>query len=1604
MTDILCRWLNHDLQLSKAVDPSSFAKDFSTGYLIGEVLQKYQLQNDFSIFTKKDTSVSKLNNFTRLQPTLRLLGISFDINTAQDLMQEKQGVATRLLYQLYISLEKKKKADIGGTMMEIMQPAASASLHKKELESFSDRLHQVVKREAELKLQKISQRYEEKYLQLNEKPVPTNPIQQEKIPKVQDSKRFKSNEKLQVNRQKLGLMYQPAAIIQLPKPPPYTSKLNLKKRQLRKEQQAKIIQTEIAQFETKKKKLVTSVFSSSSSGLAFPNQGNDNPESEKKLILRSNSKYIQEIRQRLKENAAACEQREKRLDRFLVEQLKAHEAQEEARRDEQLVKRLTRQTLQEQRLAAQLLQIRMQKDVIRQNRLFREQQYQQQREKDFKEALDREAAMVQQAKLERAEELRKQSEFCSRVAAERAQSRYEKHFKICRDSLKQIVDLATKVGEYRLLTAENLIPEKLMREWKELVLRGLPLYEPVKGHQPDNEFSATLDPIELKKLEILNNQDYDEYTNMIGEWEWQEKEGEMRLPLTNNNILGHVVQRMRNIAHPPIKPSTPLFPQFTIKACVLGKFCSGKTTCLAKIAEAHSIHVLSTETLIEEAINAYKNEEVTEQQGEKDDELTSSTSLTSDLKVESKHCNSKLSTRATLEAGAIIPDEVLVDIIVEAIRRVPAGSGWILDGFPLDITQALLLVKALGGCVDEENVGVSSRTNLAPDPDPPSPPPPPAPVLDLALLLDVSDECVVRRAFSHHDTDADAASHHKTLYQAQSEPRISAFQDTWPKLDEWFREKQKILVHVDADVDCGELYSRVESILHQVMLERQADQPLDLGDDALGPAVTSSILKEEKVQRVTSSSRRSSTSAYVDNPLPPEISECLCSYWDTVCDSYVNNVKAVMQQLRSHRAYFNHHLFNISEVYRHYLGRPDLKQELVSQWQKHFNSIPDNMRDNEEAKAELHTRLDELCERLWDIVDKRKAEDEEERAALISDGWLEENIAVLTNHHSELMQVELNRFQETHSILRVYYVNMYKHRLSKPTSRFEYFPLLETSGIMDQDGSTPLFIHPETTEGTSKTNGQYLTEAVKPPHEKLITDCELALAAISKMVSEESHQRETKELKEKQEEPEINEQPPAIASKSNGKQSLKKQQALSTPPLPPSPSPPEEKHQEQTHNPPVTNKIYKEFAVAMKHEENAAKVRFALVKGHGLMVLQSLQGRAQQTFSNMEQWSQARYGAEMKSIDQLAEVVRHHIEAGAMLQNELVLECSDFYLNGDFNMVPPLCPAPLEKPLCSTPSITRPESLYPLLYNHAPSGLMLTSEFSSWLEVLVKNEAQVMEIASLLTDDHKLIDWRRFLLSAALPWPFPSLTQLLDVLQRFKAADGGNAGCVNEEQYLQTELWFSTETVLAVSEDPTEPVPHNRLADLRKFFFQLFADHSISPPRVDYVSMLLYFAADPNPRQGFIRALSIVLGQHLEHSSSLDNFVKSMPRIVEALELTSTELDGAYEEEETPSDSSSGGQGVTIPALLAVICHETSKMKDNCLLPPGCPSQEENTEDLAQVFRELGYNPEDCVPFSILSQHPLIQHFMETSTHFQLVDIHRVLLPLQDGGDSLTLF
>lgn len=64
---------------------------------------------------------------------------------------------------------------------------------------------------------------------------------------------------------------------------------------------------------------------------------------------------------------------------------------QEVRREKMLVERLMKQCQQERRIATQLMHIRKEKDTIRNNRILRQQQYSEQRELEYQQALDREA-------------------------------------------------------------------------------------------------------------------------------------------------------------------------------------------------------------------------------------------------------------------------------------------------------------------------------------------------------------------------------------------------------------------------------------------------------------------------------------------------------------------------------------------------------------------------------------------------------------------------------------------------------------------------------------------------------------------------------------------------------------------------------------------------------------------------------------------------------------------------------------------------------------------------------------------------------------------------------------------------------------------------------------------------------------------------------------------------------------------------------------------------------------------------------------------------------------------------------------------------------------
>nr|XP_020851340.1 sperm flagellar protein 2 isoform X1 [Phascolarctos cinereus] len=1359
MSDIVCKWLNQEVKLSRTVSPKALEKDFSNGFLLGELLHKHELQDDFPQFSEGRVSNAKLNNFSRLEPTFQLLGVQFDQNVAQNIMTEKHGSVTKLLYQLYIALQKKKKSGLTGVAMETMRPLAPAKLQNMKSEIYRERLKNLVPRQTDLNLERVSEKFQTKFKEMEEK---TNRVHFENIQKIQ---KLKEEQRLQdLEKQRLGRRRQhemmariQAAILQIPKVlPNRTLKAIERQKMLMKKKEAEDVVNEIKSFELLIKKEMEAKSSESKAPAAAQTTA---------LLLStySDEEYMKKIQKRLEEDTLAREQREKRRRKLLMHQLIAHEAQEEAYREEQLINRLMRQSQQERRIAVQLMHVRHEKEVLWQNRVFREKQYEERRLKDFQDALDREAALARQAKLEYEEQAQKEIEIHERITAERAQARYKKHYSMCAEILDHIIDFSTKVAEYRELT-QNLIPVKIMRDWKELFFSGKPIYEQASIDPLPTHFTSD-QLVELSKRTLLDDNDYEEYKTFTGEWTLPEEMSESALP-PNNNILGHVLRVVHEKVQPPRAPIlTPQIPSFSIKGCMLGKTCSGKTSCLKILEEAFHIEILSIDKLVQEAIQAFlMNETVAEvpvdmqEQEETEKEIPLSNRAQLGARCE-----------RLLKKGRSIPDLLLIQIMVDAINQVPIEKGWILDGFPMTVTQAKLLEEALTGFNpdQQDHEGKSyKKSTLVYDPTAPKDPPPPPPALDFAMLLDITDTMVLNRVmggekgtpeptFGKDGKSPESVSEDQKkteLLRDQIQHRILGFLDNWPELEKWFSEKQDILIKVNAEVDKRTLATKIQEYFIAELRKKEAKAKKRLEEQEAErkkkeeapspkpPPPPPSEPEEEKEQSPKGAKRKggkgkaagkgsdkklsgkkspvedttpppvppgpppikpgSEEWIYVDEPLPLEIPQYLLPYWETIENSYINTIKAILRQIRDERHSMLYYLHDVRLNYQEYLQRPDHKQEFVSQWQADFNNLPEDLWDDEETKAELHQRVHDLRDRLWDICDTRKEEAEQERADIIDNSWLQDHLGILMNHFFSLMQVEINRFQDTKRLLQDYYRGIEGKIPLEITRRGSTrVPLINLEGddipevyskipVVPRRVPSPDGIINKAKSKVSLKRGRtdYCVEAAElkfEADEKTVLNVwQSANSSVNHMVNAEIHLKKLEEEKEDMPD-EAKEKSPQQGGKGGkfAKKPEKKKKAPS-PEVPPVTLTPEEL-EELERKKELKTKIKDEHLAALQCEAQATQFRLELIKTKALAHMEELLGRAVNVYKLMDKWLGARYLAEMASVEKLTQVAHYHIETSTRIQYELILNDEDFFINGDVKVfpdpLPPIRPPPVEK-------------------------------------------------------------------------------------------------------------------------------------------------------------------------------------------------------------------------------------------------------------------------------------------------------------------------------------
>ncbi|KAI8510088.1 hypothetical protein Bbelb_125160 [Branchiostoma belcheri] len=1872
MTEILCRWLNDEVKLSKPVDNKTFAKDFSNGFLIGELLARYQLQNDFDKFSQNRTAESKLNNFTRLEPTLRLLEVDFDTNIAHSIMTEQYGVATRLLYQLFIGLGRKQKANLTGVAMETMRPAAPVKLEGIESEIYKERLKILTPRQTDQNLGKLQAKFDDKWTKHEQTMFREKMEEEERYRRLQSEESQKAVEKARMARQKQTelLAKLRAATVEIPKPPPSKTLRAIKQRKdARRMKEAEDTRVMIKDFENKLKsqQIATSGMDDGSSDLAFSVTTEDleyKPPPVDLIQPGANDDYIGKIKRRLEEDSKAREEREKRRRKVLVDQLKAHDAQEEAHREEMLVNRLMRQSQQERRIAVQLLQARHEKDIIRKNRIFLEKQYDARRVKDFEDALNKEKELAQLAKLEYIEQTKAEQELHDRIAAERAEQRYRRHYDMCMEVTLQIVDYATKFGEYRELTESELVPPKLFREWTQLFIEGHPLYEEkdtAEGSEPTPE-----QIIEMEKQKLLNDGDFKEYKDMIGEWE--PPEGSEINNEKNNNVVGHIVQRIFNIVSPPKPPPPPPeFPPFPVRACAVGKLFGGKSSALRILAESHRLAVLSPDQLVNEAVEAFKNGEVLEevtpsmsdevfeevqaateitpatqlsdkpegeaptqessvpgitpqpsvttvvepatpeatekaasarQDGEDQDKSDgaqpplsgsatplgesgglsprSSVRKSSARKSDTSHPEptnrAKLGSKAikSLRKGKSVDDQVLVDIVIDAIRRLPEGTGWVLDGFPLTLQQAKLLEKALTGSepaasgskVSATNRKISKKSSLALDPNPGKEPPTPPPGIDVVILFDIPDDVALKRAAGRsyapqadqqyqqefnpppEGSQTGLGKTEKVIPvedpahdQEQVQHRITGFHDAWSKLEKLFT-KMGILSRVDADMDQAEVVNEVERVLQHTLDKLQnKDKPPEIVEDKpadipplevppemkdgpsqppskqgsrAGSARPSSSKKDarsrsaspkgrkspkgsardrsgspskkkDKLEARESKSRDRSRSGsakrggsgkkgkktpvpepepepdeeptgppppqpgseeweYVNEPITDEVAQILSPHWETVEGTYVGASKVIFHKLREERESIIRYLYAVREDYKKYLKRPDGKQEFLSHWQEDYNNIPEDMREDEDTRAELHQRVDDLKERLWDICDTRKEEAETERSNVMHEGWLEDHLGTLTNHYITLMQVEVDRFQDTARLLKDYYRGMEGHIPDELQEEYVRIPLVEllpterpgsqAKSVASDTGTQPP-ASPESKAGKGGKKGKEdkgddsagedddrpkiplvprrprsadlqsgqakaakgkggkkedKIESPSPPldpDERLIFDAYAhGIHAVNGLISSEQAAREAEEEAERlaQEEREREKERKAKEAQTKTKKKSGKKGKGAAPEPEPEPEPVEEESPEDIRMKEVKQKMRVEFFGALHEEEARLKNRFELIKLKAMQMLQSLKAKSEDTYRDMEDWLGARFLREMAAIDHMTDIVRDAIEHREKVQQELVLYQSSGMSQEDFQIDEE------RKFIKVAPSGLISNKAFMDLFQDL-TALMHGEELlpDVWMGITLH---QLHEMTVMLAPDSEYIDWRKFLLAAAQPWPTPSQTELLETLDRFRAVAGGS-NFITKQQYLQVDLWFKGMSRPPSPENPSEPKPYDRLGNLRDTFFDFFADYRTSPPTLDFVSMLMYFAVVPDAEDGFLRALSVACGTHmprfpkkapegLPDAKMTEQLTQALSALASDRQEADPTVDGGMQAAGIPE--SAADAVVSLDALLKVLYHGVSTIGDSHRF----------SERLETMFEELEGGETQTLPLKVLVEHPIMQDCLHMTLRYKQPDLKAI--------------
>ena len=332
-------------------------------------------------------------------------------------------------------------------------------------------------------------------------------------------------------------------------------------------------------------------------------------------------------------------------------------------------------------------------------------------------------------------------------------------------------------------------------------------------------------------------------------------------------------------------------------------------------------------------------------------------------------------------------------------------------------------------------------------------------------------------------------------------------------------------------------------------------------------------------------------------------------------------------------------------------------------YNKFLDDYPD-LKDDPQVKEEHHQEVDDLNDKIYEIIEARKNEAVEERKKIMTSGWIENEMEKFYMALERLFQNEIDKFIGSMQIMRDYYHNLDNRPLIElPFSTIDIIKEeidqtpIEEFNVEGEENNT----QQENKENTITNSEASVKETLEQYIEKNMPKSyprveKLYKNSLKIQFQYEEALREAERAKlEKEKEDAKKNAAPAKGKKGADKGKENAEEIT--------------KEEVYPHN--------DELKEAISNEKSKFKYKLTLLKYWGISCLKNFRRLSLTVYNKLEDWIILAIKAENEALNELTIMLKENIESESKIKYELALETFDVIVNMDVQNYIELPPKPL---------------------------------------------------------------------------------------------------------------------------------------------------------------------------------------------------------------------------------------------------------------------------------------------------------------------------------------